>query len=129
MSFARAISFKDVRPGDMVAEGSGEIFGWYQVTACETPNAATVYLYIVGGNVLVGFPHQLIGLFHRPWPEGKTEREMLNAIEVPLRKCVEGSVEEDGSIYVDLRRGEVLDFSVLRDAIEAYELGKPLEQK
>lgn len=71
-------------------------------------------------------------IVRRPWPEGKTEADMLEVVETAIRKCVYAEIENDGrsiGAYVLLWRGKHLedDLRTLREAIEAYELGKPPE--
>lgn len=58
---------------------------------------------------------------HRPWPKGKTEKQMLGRVAVAAG-VVSGRVQFCGP--EDIREAIV----ELHEALDAYELGKPLEK-
>jgi hypothetical protein len=65
-------------------------------------------------------------LDHRPWPEGKTEKNMLNEIFVAMANATPkwlsaGTPEDMDGARLDLKAAT----GGIREAIEAYELGKP----
>lgn len=119
--FIQAVRFSDVRMGDVVCKKVGEnceITGWEQASEATYPKRI---LYRRDGGTIEGHPDELIGLVHRPW--SKPEFYMMGDIDCEVRTL---------SIRWDPVRGispkvkqDVIQ--ILREAIEAYELGKPLD--
>ncbi|MCC6405344.1 MAG: hypothetical protein IT405_03080 [Candidatus Yanofskybacteria bacterium] len=122
--FVKAIAFRDVRRGDMVSENAD--CGWYEIGRCETLPTGMVRLHIAGGGCLEGPAGQLIGLFHRPWPEAMlSESNPLGYAQAATLEALAVLGFSDSREWGDLdnRLGMVLR------AIEAYELGKPVPGK
>ena len=118
----KAICYKDVRPGDVVGRSSRErITISAVVNGIELDYAGNdlIRLFIDGfeGMYLAGPPEQLIGLIHRPWPQGQTIFDLLNEIGrlgsgvQPLHHLGATSLEQA--------------MTELREAIEVFELGFP----
>ena len=63
----------------------------------------------------------IVELLRRPWPEGENESDMLDLVE---------RLTERFSLARELSQQDVQKVATaLREAIEAYELGKPLLEK
>lgn len=137
----KAIYARDVRKGDVVRTA----VRWYgvyvtmtveQVLPCRH-GALTIQLLSPERTGKEDFFQEddVLILLRRPWPEGKTVGEMFAEVEKALRRCVQAELENDGrgfGTYVILSKynGGMDDaLRSLREAIEAYELGKPLEVK
>ncbi len=105
----KAICFKDVLPGDVVCKEVGRT---RQVGAVSAERDPYVELFFREGGFTKGRPEELIGLVHRPWPEGKTKEQMLAELRLAA-----AFFAEKGMGWVPLR-----------EALEAYELGKPLAE-
>lgn len=116
--FVKAIRFKDVKPGDVVCEKIGST----PVTIREiTVGRDDVVLWPKNGNItLPGHPDAIIGLVHRPRPEGMTEVDMLERIQSALRETIQ-RVEHEPFRAEDALRA-------VREVLEAWELDKSLEK-
>jgi len=118
VAMMKAICFKDVRPGDVVCEEMGEPHEILKVQGPIDQIYPIVVLYIKDAGILQNKPDAIIGLLHRPWPEGKTEKDMLNeVVELALGICLPYPDPQD------------IALDKLHKASEEYELGKPLEEK
>ena len=103
----KSIPFKDVKPGDVVlryADGEPR----------KVERAQGTVLVFKNNEAINGTPNQLIGLVHRPWPEGKTEEEMLDAVINAAHRP---------GVFHSYRLSE------LRAALDAYELGELLYEE
>lgn len=119
----KAIRFKDVRIGDVVGtdeDGFREVLHIVQDTEV-VPHR--ILLDARGGNLFIGRPTQFIGLLHRPAKEhafskipGYAQREVVQAM------CENGFQEMSIDDQLDRR------LTTIREAIETYELGKPLAE-
>lgn len=127
--------FQDIRPGDVVCEKEGE---YYEIERCGSllithPN---IHLYIKDKGLanLYGHPDQIIGLLYRPWPEGKTEMDMLRNISFQAFWTYELKVKMNEPWVhggeLPKKASPELDEAItkLHELIEVYELGKPLDK-
>ena len=112
----KAICFEDVRPGDVVCRKVGRSC---TVGALSIEQDPYIQLFTREEGFVMGRPGELIGLLHRPWPEGKTEGDMWREVMVLVSDLY-------GQNLPSLRALGLA--TQLREAIEAYELGKPLEE-
>lgn len=120
----RTIAFIEVRRGDVVSKRKGVLIRVDRVGR----RGGEVFLsgvYCQYGDVyadIVGGADELLGFHHRPWDEGKTEEDMLDAIfaeaSLPGRMWPM-SAGSRKQLHEKLVR--------LRKAIDVYELGLPLE--
>ena|SRR3989344_5788950 len=122
--FVKAIRFKDVLVGDVACEYHGDNH------RVETSGVSTLVfddrdvilntcaLSDMGKSTLVGHPDKFIGLLHRPRPEGKTEADMKRTALGLARHVLAASDEAQDAAMVELR-----------EALEAWELGKPPETR
>lgn len=121
--FVKAIQFKDVQKGDVVCFWTDCLL---EVSEVEVhPDHVVLHAKDASGGPpggkLPGSPEEFIGLLHRPWPEGKTERYMLHEISAKAYEFNEAA--EEG----DVERARAVAQS-LREAIEAWELSKPFDE-
>lgn len=119
----KAISFKDVKPGDVICQKTGV---FREVGALSQSSDPYIELFIKeSGGIVTGRPNQIIGLVHRPWPDGETEEGMVEKI-VSYAGIVFGGghdlVSSDTSTRIRMQEW----LTDLQKAINAYELGKPL---
>jgi hypothetical protein len=82
------------------------------------------------GVVIIHQETMRVLLVHRPWPDGKTEADMLEAVETAIRRSAHAQIENDGrsiGAFLQLWHSTNLseNLTMLREAIETYELGKP----
>lgn len=113
----KAICFKDVQAGDVVCQDADK---HRTVGAVSEERNPYIQLFIREGGFIQEKPDQLIGLVHRPWPEGNTEEGMRASIILfAYLVCTLHQTELTASFDKAT--------SDLRKAIEAYELGKPPE--
>ncbi|MDP2647914.1 MAG: hypothetical protein Q8P35_01585 [Candidatus Yanofskybacteria bacterium] len=131
----KAIFIKDVRAGDILLlphRGRMEVA---RVTndhcfAATHLNWSLIQLVYTDGTDSLQDGDDTAILVHHPYPEGKTNRDMLGSIAVlahevhTLRGYAVG-IEATRSTAPELERA----IHNLQGTIEAYELGKPLEEK
>ena len=107
--------FRDIREKDVVCEREGEVLEVVHILD-DTDNNSLPRLILYNPNstrfIIMGHPDQYIGLLYRPWPEGKTEQDM--------RTDLRGAA----GFFHERNMG----LEPLREALDAYELGKPFDQ-
>jgi hypothetical protein len=108
--FVKAIRARDVRIRDVMDDGE-------EVVSAETDRLGTCLKYKKGGDGY-GPGSTLLHIIHRPWPEGMTEQAMLERIQL-YAKTLQGFSE----VVPEAMESHI---KLIREAIEAYELGKPL---
>jgi len=135
--FVKAIQYKDVRTGDVVGRRDGERLQVLKVDESfgnvpGYPENIEILKVLVKGHpdYFVFAPvNAFIGLVHRPPTEGKTEKEMLRAIFGAFSRVspfwLSARTEEDMKT-ADRVLGEAAPS--VREAIEAWELGRPPAQ-
>ena len=115
--FIKVVPLSEIRVGDVVVYEVNDRTGW-----------PVEKIVVDGGKILLLFggpfsrtdrPDRLVGLIHRPWPEGKTERDMEYAAHDAFMEFV---VKTIGRPIVTACQHE--SFRAFLDAYEAYELGK-----
>jgi len=108
----RSVRYVDVQPGDVVFEK----FGFpHEVESSE--QAGDVRLNCKGGVHLQGAPGAIIGIIYRPWPEGETESDMARELSTKITMIFRCETWTDSRSLAELR-----------EALDTYELGKPLKQ-
>jgi hypothetical protein len=112
----KAISFGEVRKGDVVCKRIDQPHEVDRVFRFKG-NPSVLNLHCTDEAMLSGKPEDVIGLLHRPWPEGATERNAWACIELFILLVL--AVRK-----TSLRLAPYL--GSLCEAIETYELGKPL---
>ena len=117
--FVKAVQFKDVRAKDWVCDA--EETGAMEVLSCETVDqGSAIRLHLVGGDVLQDIPGKFIGLLYRPRPEWKTEKDLRDDLRLYASLILTTEeIEDSGESYH-------LALMLLRMAMDAHELGKPL---
>lgn len=113
----KAIRFKDVRPGDVVCKEADRP---RKVGAVSEERDPYIQLFTREGGFFQGKPEEVIGLLHRPWPEGKPKWQMLT--ELGRASAVVAAMIAQVDYDEDIFRAQV---AFLRNALDAYELGKP----
>jgi len=128
------IRFGDVRVGDSVSNYADSSVVIRDITG-PYPSYNMVELHHSGGTI-PGGPDSLIGLVRRPWPEGKSEADMLQIVVSAIRDATRVGTLPPGKTFdltihqcrIELdpfRDGDAL--RTVREAIENWELGKPIE--
>lgn len=120
----KAILAKEVRVGDVVEEYEGKPI----VVAEVRENVGSggyrrVELWNGGGLRWIGAETQVLALLHQPWPEGKTEENMQDAVMRCVRRVDQVPLGPAG--IEPVKRTLDREIETLRSYIEAYELGKP----
>lgn len=125
----KAIRFRDVRPGDVVSQGARtRPEDVMEVVGVEGPPVEgyreMVGLCVKGMSArFFGLADKVLLLVRRPWPEGKTEEDMLDRLRQAARRaelvlaarpCPPTSNPDPAVVIAGLR-----------EALDAYELGKP----
>ncbi len=115
--FIKAIRYGDVRPGDVVTRSIDER---HQISRIDVGNDGRIRLYIGDSDVyLAGPPNQLIGLTYRPWATGG-HGHSVRLVEMLAREFL---LRHD--FASERERAKVV---ALREALEAYELGRPVRK-
>jgi len=140
----KAIRFDEVRVGDIVGHFADRPVEVTRLSVV-TQDEARITRMDFPGNIRLHFgdnayisdsPDRLIGLLGRPCPEGKTEADMLHAVEAAMRGVTRVGTLPPGKTFdltIHQCRIELDPFRdegalrAVREAIEAYELGKPEE--
>ncbi|MEK7638241.1 MAG: hypothetical protein AAB375_02350 [Patescibacteria group bacterium] len=124
----KAIRFADVKQGDVVSRGLTEEYERFTAAESAEPFEQTgvISIRLKNGGKLLGNPDELIGLLHRPWPEGKTDRKWRKEIEVLLLIAWRAVEEDNWQHGPDYGRSD-LHLAALHKAMDAYELGKPAQ--
>lgn len=123
--FVKMIRFRDVRPGDVICK---EAHQPREVGAVSKEQDPYVDLFIRDGGLIMGRPEEIIGLIHRPWPDGKTEQDMLKAIFSIIKKIPTVSYGAPKQLFEEFwSTALIMCTPELGEAIDAYELGKPQE--
>jgi hypothetical protein len=117
--FVKAIRARDIRVGDVQEDGR-------KVVSVSTVRDWTT-LKFEGGQACSCSSDTLLEIIYRPYPEGKTEADMLGDV-----RCLTGCVyslceafrlEPTPRRYVRLTQ----HITELRETLEALELGKPID--
>ena len=118
--FIKAIRFNEVKVGDVVCGETEDIRGEVLRVFHDTELGWLRIVLVCKHLRLYGRPEEIIGLVRRPGPEGKTEDQMLGGVVV-LAGSLVGQREhcDQASVLIGLDK--------LHDAIEAYKLGKPID--
>jgi hypothetical protein len=125
---------RDVRLGDVIQFDARNLI---TVRAREVRGEKYPEIVITDQNgVQSGFDaaHPLV-LLRRPWPKGKTGRDILAAVEACAHRFLvaigEARAISEGQVGIehDHRENPQDVLTELREAIEAYELGRPEEPK
>ncbi len=119
----RAIPFRDVRAGDVVCIEEGVRLRVEDISEGSNDTSTDIILNIERGGMHHGWPNELIGLCYRPWPEGKTAQQMRDEIWRHAQRLA--SLMDGGGHIEDHLSGVDVIIGQLREAMDAYELGKP----
>jgi hypothetical protein len=117
--FVKAIRFRDVKKGDVVSSCANYL---HEVSEVEV-HTGYVVLHtkatssVLPGGKISGHPDEFIGLVNLQYQDGKTEEDMLNEV---LVKLIETCSTENRAEFAKR-------LPAFREAIETYELGKPLD--
>lgn len=122
--FMKSIPARDVRNGDVITSNDLHHPRGYEVVSVSDRGALIRFKDNHGCEPQIGST-KFVTLLHRPWPEGKTEEDMLNLL---------GAVS--GTLAVEIQKQASSDrtFRVttliegVRRILDAYELGKPFDQ-
>lgn len=120
----RVVPLSDVRVGDEIAFAPGAIS--FKLLSVAKKDGLVELRF--GENPFDSFPEtRRVILVRRPWPSGKTEEDALKAVGVAMQRImmirrIDGSIAWE-SYLPELRKG----LDAVREAIEAYDLGKPPE--
>ncbi len=110
----KAIFAKHVWSGDSILLSGGER------VEIDRIEPGTMTFILKGGRRLTLHEYDIVGLGHRPWPERKTEEDMRAPI-IFFANLVCALHRTELTASLDKAASD------LREAIEDYELGKPLE--
>lgn len=84
-----------------------------------------VYVFDTAGRQWVLHPGDIVQPVHRPLPEGKTEEDMLRVVEEEARRTAGAISDRLGRHMHDHYEEPDEVLPALREAMDAYELGKP----
>ena len=107
--FVKWVPFREVQLGDIVGERVTEAYEITQTRVLGDPVHPRIVLNLKDAGVYTNQPDAIIGLLRRPYPEGKTEVQMM------------AEARDAADFFAERGMGIV----PLREALEAYELGKP----
>ncbi len=109
------IALYEVQRGDVVMAEAGRACKVKELPREVSTGEACMEYELPG--IVTGSQNRIVGLIHRPWPEGKTEEDMINDVLVAMISTGATRSREDFKQKLP----------ALREAIEAWELSKPLE--
>lgn len=123
--FVRAIRIANIRRGDWVlfADETGAV----PVSSCEMEFMHSDDRIIVLGDDLVisELRGRIVGLVHRPWPEGVTERDILHRVFFAMSPVATAWMQKNDmdEACKQLQKAAL----AIHETLTAYLLGLPLE--
>jgi len=122
-----SIRFDEVRAGDVLLEEEGRPLYVEKVQSEGYDGRPLKALWIKPGGILRGWNDQFVGLLHRPYELDKKWYNLLGELWTVIRNVEKFLAQTAGRVDPEYMQQLEKHMRLLREAQDAYELGKPEE--